>query len=273
MFLNNLTIIIVAYKPKTELLKSIILKFKDTCQFIIVNNSINKLEKFFYEYKNVEIIDSKVNLGNGAGINACLKKCNTKFALYMDIDTQFTIENLKKLLRYSNKIKKFGVLVPNGSSKNSNSKITRMWNMEGSVILINKDYINSRVKFDENYFLYFEETDFFYNCLKNNIEVFFIPKVKFFHQRASSIDFENIYKKRKIIYLRQWHYVWSKFYFFKKNFSYFTALKKNILMLVKDFIMLIFYLIKFDILNFNIRYSRIAGLVFSILCFKSKKRL
>ena len=273
MYLNYLTIIIVAYKPKKKLLKSIILRFKDKCRFVIINNSINKLENFFYEYTNVEIIDSKVNLGNGAGINAGLNKCNTKFALYMDIDTLFTNENLKKLIKYSNRIKKFGVLVPNGSNKNSNSKITKMWKIEGSVILINKDYINSRVKFDENYFLYFEETDFFYNCLKNNIEVFFIPKVKFFHQRSSSIEFENIYKKRKIIYLRQWHYMWSKFYFFKKNFGYFTALKKNILILAKDFIMLIFYLIKFDELNFKIRYSRIAGLVFSILCFKSKKRL
>ena len=39
MIQNNLTIIQVAYKPKTELLKSLILKFHDKYPIIISNNS------------------------------------------------------------------------------------------------------------------------------------------------------------------------------------------------------------------------------------------
>ena len=59
-------------------------------------------------------------------------------------------------------------------------------------MLINKKTINNKVQFDENYFLYFEEIDFFFNCLKRGLNVFFIPKVKFKHNNASSIDEKKV---------------------------------------------------------------------------------
>ncbi len=67
MSIYNLTIIMVAYKPKSDLLKSLILQFNSLYKIIIVNNTEEKLENFFYKFQNVKIIDSKNNLGNGAG--------------------------------------------------------------------------------------------------------------------------------------------------------------------------------------------------------------
>jgi GT2 family glycosyltransferase len=273
MHKNNLTILIVAYKPKSIFLKSLILQFNNSYPIYIVNNSEEKLENFFYELKNTKIIESKSNLGNGAGINLALEHCQTDFALYMDIDIKFDEKNLKKLMNYSEKIKKFGVLVPNGMNKNITSKIEKKWDIEGSIMLINKKFINNRVKFDENYFLYFEENDYFFNCLKKGINVFFIPKVKFQHYRASSIDEKKLSSYEKIYLLRQWHYMWSNFYFFKKNFNLFMALKEIIPFFFKDVIMLIINIIKFNSHNIKIRYARICGLLNSLLNLKSSKRL
>ena len=169
--MNSLTIIMVAYKPKTDLLKSLILQFNTLYPIIIVNNTQKKLENLFYKFEKVEIIDSKNNLGNGAGINKCLDHCNTSLALYLDIDVKLSNENLNKLLEYSNKIKDFGVLVPNGENRNAENDIVKTWDMEGSIMLINKK-INDKIRFDENYFLYFEKL-IFYNCLKKYKCLFF----------------------------------------------------------------------------------------------------
>ena len=263
----------VAYKPKSDLLKSLILQFNSLYPIIIVNNTEEKLENFFYKFENVKIIDSKNNLGNGAGINKCLDHCNTNLALYLDIDVKFSNESLNKLLEYSNKIKDFGVLVPNGENRNTENDIVKKWNMEGSVMLINKKKINNKIRFDENFFLYFEEMDFFYNCLKSNIDVFFLSKVNFIHNKASSINEENMFYSEKIHLLRQWHYVWSYFYFYKKNFTFFLALKKILPLFLKDFVMLLFNIIKLNSKLTKIRYFRMNGFLNSFLGLKSSKRL
>ena len=96
-------------------------------------------------------------------------------------------------------------------------------------MLFNLDTIGNKILFDEKYFLYFEETDFFYNCLKKNLNVYFIPEVVISHNQGTSS--EDIIE---IKYLRAWHYTWSQFYFYKKNFGFFNALHKSLPFFFKD---------------------------------------
>ena len=170
MLNTDITIIIVAYNPKVELLEKIIETFHIDYSIIITNNSERKLDGKFYSYNNVEIIDSLKNKGNGAGINTCLSFCKTKLALYLDIDAQIDRENLQKLLYYSKKLKSYGVLIPNNQkdipSDKCKKKIFKRWDVEGSVILFNLENLKNQILFDEKIFLYFEESDFFFNCKK-----------------------------------------------------------------------------------------------------------
>ena len=62
------------------------------------------------------------------------------------------------------------------------------------------------------------------------------------------------------------------FYFFKKNYSFFYALKKTYIFLIKDFLKMIFYTILLDLNNSKIRLYRLQGLIASILGFRSYKR-
>ena len=50
MIQNNLTIILVAYKPKTELLESLILKFRDKYPIIIGVDIFQELYAFLKPY-------------------------------------------------------------------------------------------------------------------------------------------------------------------------------------------------------------------------------
>lgn len=263
---------LVAYKPKIDLLKSLIFQFNTKYPIIIVNNSEEKLDSNLYKLNNVKIVDAEKNSGNGAGINKCLANCKTDLALYLDIDVKISNENFYKLLKYSDKIKNFGVLVPNSEYKNMKNDIVKKWDMEGSIMLINKKKINNKIKFDESYFLYFEEIDFFYNCLKENIDVYFLPNVLFLHHRQNSIEVRNNFEKNKIKLLRQWHYMWSKFYFHKKNFGFLKALKVCFPFFVKDLIFLILNSMFLKKEKAMLRLTRISGLTNSFLALKSSKR-
>ena len=78
---------------------------------------------------------------------------------------------------------------------------------------------------------------------------------------------------KNIIALRNWHHTWSCFYFYKKNYSYFYAIRKTYYILIKDLLKLIFYLIKLDKKNIVIRLNRLFGTICAICFFKSFKRL
>ena len=90
-------------------------------------------------------------------------------------------------------------------------------------ILINKHKIKNE-NFDENFFIYFETMDFSKRLIDKNIKLFACEELTFEHYGGQShekkFDFEAQLS-------RCWHYNWSKFYYFKKHYSYFYALKKT----------------------------------------------
>ena len=122
--------------------------------------------------------------------------------------------------------------------------------------------------FDENYFLYFEELDLFYNCKKMGLKTYFVTHLNIKHLRASSIS-DNVHK---ISNLRSWHYMWSMFFYYKKNFSYFMAVKKTFFLIIKDFLMLLIYLIIFNKFKFQNRFYRLFGVLSCMLGLKSYLR-
>ncbi len=259
-----LSIIIVAYKPEIKRLKNILTLINKKIKIILINNSESSdLNKIKFK-NNIKIIKSKNN-GNGAAINLGLKNVKTKYAMYLDIDVEFRKNFVGNITNLANKINNFGILVPNhGNLKSTKDKIEK-YDGEGSIMFFNLNVLKKKNLFDENYFLYFEEQDLFYFCKKNSIKVFFLPRIQIKHFRASSVS----YAKKNLTYLRSWHYAWSMFFFYKKNFNYFTAIKKTFLIFFKDLLMVIFYLISFDIESLKIRFFRLYGFISSMLGFKS----
>jgi len=265
--MSNLTILAVAYKPRIELVSRLIENFSQDYPILIINNSLSRINENFYNKKNVEIIDNTSNLGNGAGINLGLKKIKSKYALYLDFDSLIDKQNFKKLCDYAEKLRDFAVLIPNSTNVDEKLEPFKTWEKEGSIMFFNLSKIKNQILFDEKFFLYFEEVDFFFNCLKKNLDVFFIPAVKIFHEQGSSSE-----KNDTINDLRIWHYSWSQFYFYKKNFGYLKAISKCFPFLIKDSIMMVFYLIILNFKPFKLRYYRINGLLNSMIGLRSWKR-
>ena len=89
--------------------------------------------------------------------------------------------------------------------------------------VINKKKIKTSDILDNNYFMYFETTDLCKKLLKLNHKFYIIKNLKFDHLGTGST--KKIYN-HEILINRNWHFSWSKFYFFKKNNSYLYAVKK-----------------------------------------------
>ena len=95
--------------------------------------------------------------------------------------------------------------------------------------------------FDENIFLYLENDDFCKRLIENNENIYIVPNSKINHIGASSVDKKYSFQ---IELSRNWHWIWSKFYFNKKHngfiFAFFMGLPSFSSALIKS---LIYFLI------------------------------
>ena len=116
--------------------------------------------------------------------------------------------------------------------------------------------------FDENFFLYLEEIDLCKRVKNNNGKIFINPNIKIFHYGGKSVNQSLSYETELI---RNWHWMWSLFYYNKKHFNYFYSL---IMVLPKFFSALFksfFYKFVFNNKKSKIYSRRLSGLFNSII--------
>ena len=81
-------------------------------------------------------------------------------------------------------------------------------------MFINKEIFEEIGRFDENFFLYFEETDYCYRGKKNYIS-YQINEIKV-ESIGRTVNIENK-DQQNLNNILIWHFIWSKFYFTKKS--------------------------------------------------------
>ena len=262
-----ITFIIVVYKSDKYKLSKFLKIIGNKYKLIIIDNSYDYDFSGIKISKKTKIIRSK-NIGNGSGINIGIKKCKTKFAIYSDIDVKFKKNFVTNFINYAKNFKNFSILIPNhGKTKISKIPVNDYIG-EASVMLYNVNKVKNLGLFDENYFLYFEETDLLLRSKRRNLNSCLIPALKIKHQRASSVK-----KNIDTNCLRAWHYMWSMFYFYRKNYTYMVAFRKISKFIFKDSIMLLYYLCLMDKNNFKLRFYRLYGAISSMIGLKSFLRL
>ena len=110
---NDLTIFFVSYYSRKNIEK-LIKKINKKIKILIIDNAQENDLKFYFrkKHKNVEVLTCKYNSGQTGGINICLKRIKTKFAIYMDSDVSFASNTIDRFLQIADKIKDFIILAP-----------------------------------------------------------------------------------------------------------------------------------------------------------------
>ena len=237
--LQNLSVVIVSFHSENvihECIKSII----DEIEIIVVENSGNEefANKIQDQYKNVKCILSPKNLGMGAGNNLGLKHINTDYVFILNPDVILKKNTIEEIIIASKKIENFGLIAPiSDNLKYPNYTISeknelpnsiepfKVESVDGFAMILNLrklkkiDQFKDNNFFDENIFLYLENDDL---CKRiNKFEsIFIVPKSKINHLGASGV---NKKYSEQIELSRNWHWIWSKFYFksrcnFKKKY-------------------------------------------------------
>ena len=278
---KKITVIIVTYKTKLQILQNCLNSIDKDINIIIIENSKKFEDKkvLIEKYKNLKIYCTGSNLGYAKGNNFGLKKINTKYALILNPDTicqkkffkklYLTISNIKEFhiigCQYSEKLihKQAGFFNKKNTTKFNN--FTKVDWVKGFSLIINTKKFKTKKIFDENYFLFFEEIDLFKSIKKISGNVYFSKNLKIKHLGLKSSTGKTKSDLEDLDNLKNWHYMWSNFYYHKKNYGYIFSFKKNYGKLLRSLIKLFFYSFLFQEKKRNKYFFRLLGLCHSII--------
>ena len=230
---KEITIVIVSYKSKRKIfnfLKNMKINFK----VIIIENSNDKSIKedlkIFSEYIDIFFTG---NIGYGCSANYARKKVNTKYFFLFNPDI-IGIDNkvIEFFLKKANEMKdNFSCLGPryqNISEKtlrqsNRNIDVGYIKAISGAAMFFNTKNFDLIGGFDENIFLYFEETDYCKRGSKLKLYSYQLNKIEILHNVGTSVEYDSAYEKNQIKQLCSWHFIWSKYYFYKKHYGLFLS--------------------------------------------------
>ena len=246
---KKITIILIAYKSE-KLINDFVKKIPNTVKVIIIENSNNLLikRKIEKKYKNIKVYIKK-NEGVSASINYAAKKIKTEFFLQISPDIKFDYKDLNKFIRAAKKLdNKFSALGPRFLNVNKKShkqidknlKIGSINSIHGSFMFINKKKFNEIGGFDNNFFLYFEETDYCKRASSRGLKAYQINEIKV-KTEGRSVLIKNKREKKKLNNILIWHFIWSKYYFTKKNYGLILSLLIFLPIMIRIILRVVFY--------------------------------
>lgn len=271
-----LTIVFLSFHSEHHIRRHI-LEIEKKFPIIIVDNARNyEFKKEIEEkYSNVKIIISKVNLGWAAGMNLGIKESTTDYVMINSPDINISNHSINKLYTEAQKIKNFALFAPTyldetihknfykkPEATDSFNNILEVEWIDNSFI-INKKEIQNIGYFDENFFMYFENFDFCKRIFDNKKKMLVSKNIKFTHEGNSSVNKSFLLE---VNLSRNWHYSWSKFFFFKKHYGMFFALRKifpNFLRSIKK--IFIYKFLLRDSLKFQFALAEFKGILHSVL--------
>jgi len=280
---EEVSIVIVSYRSKKKIL-NFLKKINQYKKIIIIENSDDLTIGFEINriYKNVEVYNTN-NIGYGCSANYARNKINTEYFFLFnpdlqDIDHELIEKFLIQAKKLNNNFSCLGPRYDNISEKtlkqsDISKEIGYVNAISGAAMFFNTKVFDKIGRFDENIFLYFEETDYCKRGHKINLNSYQLNKIKIRHDVGTAVEYIDKNEKNRIKLLCTWHFIWSKYYFYKKHYGVIFSLIYFSPILVRSMIKIFISKMFKNYSNEEKYKNRFDGLISSMKGLKSFKRI
>lgn len=239
---------------------------------LVIDNGCEEKKKFYFEdkFKNVNYLIPGTNLGVPNSYNYALSKVKTRYMFNTQPDVEVKKGCIEKLIKAASEYPNAAILTPiiyhygkyigggdfkilkftNNKLLDYKEKQNNIYNtipsgdlcvdaVTGTAMLIDTNKMRQIGGWDKIIFNYYEDMDI---CLRFRINSYEILKIN--GAEVDHIPFSShmsIFEK-DLDYSRNWHYSWSKIYFYRKYNRKFYALREGIKELILSFIKIAVYL-------------------------------
>jgi len=266
MSTKDITVVITSFKSQKKIIKCLN-SIDPECNVINVENSDDQEHKTSVEkkFKNVKCILSGKNFGYGKGNNIGLKEVKTKYALILNPDAKLFPESIKEFLNAAKEKSDFAIIGPGIFEDKKklaiNEDAQEVKAVKGFAMFINLSEFKDVGFFDENFFFFLEEIDLCMRLLKQKKKIYYSPNISVYHEGGRSHDDSVNYQMELS---RNWHWMWSTFYYNKKYKGFLVSLVKVLPKLVSSITKYLIFLVLGNNEKKNIYYQRYSGLINSI---------
>ena len=212
-----LTVIIVSFNS-AEVIRRCMTDFFNTCphRILIIDNASPNggLEGLSDRYPQLEILYLEKNNGYGRAANIGIRLTETPYALLLNPDIHLSTEKVRRMLAHiKNSSKNTAIWAPAVRKNDHCDQPPRsVQAVHGSAMLFDVEKIRTTGLFDENIFLFSEETDLCKRVIENGYGIQLCPDILFDHLSGQSAD-----SSRETEYMRWWHFGWSQCYRITKH--------------------------------------------------------
>ena len=293
--LPKLSVNILTFKTNKNILLKCINSVDKSIPINIIENSKNfEHSKYFKKIRrNVKIYCTGKNYGFAKGHNYGFSKTSSRYVLICNPDVIFKKNYFKNLIKFLGFKLIFNILGSQYEKKEMYKPAYGLFNKKeinpklkkdkfglqrvnwvvGCAMLFDLNRFKNNKIFDENYFMFYEETDLCKRVISEKGIIYSGSELIINHLGEKS-SFAVI-PKHKIDYikLRNWHLMWSSFYFSKKHFGFFHSFAIHFYPLIKNFIKYFIFLVFFQKEKSTKHFYRYLGLINSMLGKKSLFRV
>lgn len=214
---DSLTIIIVSFNSGTVILKTLSgLIDSSLCDIIIVDNaSVDGSQKLIKErFPSIKLIELPKNIGYGRAANIALKQVDTKYGLLINPDIILSEHNLQTV--FCDVLKsdeQSAIFSPALKEEDYFSKGNIFVDyLIGAFLFFKMDVLKKVGYFDENIFLFYEEKDLERRIIDSGYKLVLQSDIYVEHLKSAST-----HQTKEILFLRNWHVSWSKFFYSYKH--------------------------------------------------------
>ncbi len=264
-FEKNITFIVVSFRSN-NVIEKCLESINPNIKIIVVENSSKISIKNYLEKKfpNVEVLISGENMGYGRGNNLGISKVKTKYAFILNPDAYLDKCTLQELFNVKNILNEdFSILSPKiykneifNSINNEKKDFINVDFVKGFAMLLNLEKIKLTKIFDEKFFLFLEEIDLCKRIKDNGEKIYIACKAKIYHNAKESSGSEF-----QIELCRNWHWMWSLYYYNYKHFGLFIAYKITFYKFISSFTKMMLSILLIKKKEYLIYKYRLLGLI------------
>ena len=264
-FEKDITFIIVSFRSDNVIAKCLE-SINPNIKIIVVENS-NKISiKNYLEKKfpNIEVLISGENIGYGRGNNLGISKIKTKYAFILNPDAYLDKYTLNELFNVKNILNDdFSILSPKicenkifNSINDEKEDFVKVNFVKGFAMLLNLEKIKFNKIFDEKFFLFLEEIDLCKRIKDSREKIYIACNAKVYHNAKDSSGNEF-----QLELCRNWHWMWSLYYYNCKHFGLFTAYKITLYKFISSLIKMLLSILLIKKKKYLIHKFRLLGLI------------
>ena len=200
------------------------------------------------------VVELGRNLGFGAANNRALDLIETPYALLLNPDCRLSTNQIAGLLKWSSRFPDAAIIAPQLVAKDGTPEINYRWPSTvwhsrgpgasgpacvgficGASMLLNLAQMGRNCRFDERFFLYYEDDDLCLRLFKDYRPMIVVPELTAVHQSRGSVRGRS---RLLAEYWRGFHHVQSKILFTQKHLGSALASQQKAKLMVITFITL-----------------------------------